>query len=81
MCMSPDQMSDDRIAEAIAYYRQEEALERADGGSAYYAKRWAAKAEDFEALLAERHAARVAEIDEAMAPVTAEAPARETVRV
>lgn len=81
MCMSPDEMSDDRIAEAAAYWRQQEAQERSSAGSEYCIKRWAAKAEDFEALLAERHAARVAEIDEAMASVTTEAPARETVRV
>lgn len=80
MCMSPDEMSDDRIAEAIDYYRQEEAFERSRGNE-LYAKRWAAYVENFEELLTERHAARVAEIDEAMASVTAETPARETVSV
>lgn len=71
MCLSPDQMSDDRIREAIDYYREVEAQCAAEGDTRDE-RYFAAKAADFEALLAEREAVRATEITEIGVPVFAE---------
>ena len=83
MCMSPDEMSDDRIREVIAYFTEEEPKYRAVGdlGSARIC---ATRIENFTTLLREREQERQADIDEILAPVLREVeatPLRETVTV
>ena len=65
MCMSPDEMSDDRIREAIEYYGRLRA-----SGSSYYQ----AMFDNFSELLAEREAQRVSAVEEVFAAVLVEQP-------
>jgi len=71
--MSPDEMSDDRIREAIDYYRKFEQEDLADGNHGS-ARRCATKAAQFEELLAEREAQRAADVEEIFAAVVIEEP-------
>lgn len=82
MCMSPDEMSDDRIREVAEYYRGAEQAYIAEGNERE-ARYFAAQAGNFEALLAEREAARAADMEEVFAAVVVEesVPQRELVAV
>jgi hypothetical protein len=61
--MSPDEMSDDRIREAIEYYGQDCFRQ-----SSYHQRQF----DNFTALLAEREAQRVADVEEVFAAVLVE---------
>ena len=73
MCMSPDEMSDDRIREAIDYYRDQQRVceETGHKGSARYHQATAIR---FEILLAEREAQRKADVEEVFAAVVIDEP-------
>ena len=50
MCLSVDEMSDDRIREAVNYWRGH-AEEADQQGDLYYARQWHAKADRFQTVL------------------------------
>jgi len=66
MCMSPDKMSDERLREAVVYYRNAAQQERDEYPGDPYgdARRWDSRANSFAALLAEREAQRVTDVKE-----------------
>lgn len=73
MCMSPDEMSDDRIREVAEYFREEEQQAHKDG---YHnsARNYGAQATKFEGLLAERETQRAADVEEIFTATVADAP-------
>lgn len=79
MCMSPDEMSDDRIREAIEWYRNTEQAFLAVGDEKE-ASFYAAKVANFEALLAERERQLAMDVEEIFAAVVVE-PQRVAVTV
>ena len=78
MCMSPDEMSDDRIREAAEYYRRAQQA-YLDEGNAKEARYFASFAVNYEALLAEREQERATDIEEIFAAVVVEEPAPELI--
>ncbi len=87
MCMSPDEMSDDRLREVIEYNQEnlEQAQALVAAGDLSYARNvrlYEARISDFQALLDEREQERRADIDEVLGAVLAEAtPERDPVLV
>lgn len=73
MCMSPDEMSDDRIREAVGYYREAQREYEANGRH-NWARNYDAYASKFEQLLAEREAQRAADVEEIFAAVVIDEP-------
>lgn len=75
MCRSPDEMSDDRLREAADYYRRA-AREDEAAGLIGDARRWDAKADKFEELLAERETQRATDVEEIFATVVVDSSER-----
>lgn len=77
MCLSPEKMSDERLAKAATYWRNAAREEEAAGDPDGDARRWNSKADNFEALLAER----AVDMEEIFAAAIVEKPVPELVAV